>query len=113
MLEAIESGLAITAVGLLAVFVVLAGMAGLVSLLGRLDRGWQERERAQAEARTRKAPTIDDLTLVLITAAVATVIQGRFHVKRIRRIPSVRSRAEVWSQVGRAVLQGSHVILKK
>ena len=52
--------------------------------------------------------SIDDLTLVLIAASCATVIEGRFRIRQITRVPGARAGA--WSQQGRAILLGSHIL---
>lgn len=99
---------AVTATGLVTVFGVLALIALVVSVFRRLDDHWQEREgRADREAVDRE-PTIDDTTLVLIAAAAATAVAGRFRVRRIRRLLSPQAQRTPWSAQGRLILQGSH-----
>ena len=85
----------------------------VVALLKKLDGRWQEHERRLDEAAVHKAPTIDTTTLLLITAAAATVVQGRFRVRRIRRLLSPRRTRTPWSAQGRLTLQGSHAVRKK
>lgn len=99
--------------GIIIVFAVLALIAAVVALFKRLDDRWQAAE-ARAEARAvRKPPTIDDTTLVLIAAACATAVGGRFRVRRIRRLLSPRTRRTPWSAQGRLILQGSHTVERK
>ncbi|MBT3223059.1 MAG: OadG family protein [Proteobacteria bacterium] len=107
--EPYHTGLLITVMGLVTVFAVLATIAMIVYLMQRLDEYWSGRDSVP----TVKEPTIDDLTLVLITAAVATVIEGRFHIRRVRRLGDNDRGPSAWTQRGRAVLQGSHSISKK
>lgn len=97
-------------VGVLIVFGVLALIAAVVGILKRLDDRWLDHEARQLEAAGRREPTIDTTTLVLIAAAAATAVGGRFRVRRIRRLLSPRQKRTPWSSQGRAVLQGSHVV---
>ncbi len=100
-------------IGIAVVFLVLAFIATVVALFRRLDDHWQKRERAQEAAAEEKEPTIDNTTLVLIAAAVATMIQGRFHIRRIRRLLPSDAVSGTWSMQGRSILHGSHVVSKK
>jgi len=94
--------------GILIVFTVLAIISIAVALLRKLDDRWQRSEKKTAEAAVDKDPTIETTTLVLISAAVATVLAGRFRVRRIRRLLSPDQPRTPWSAQGRLVLQGSH-----
>ena len=96
--------------GLVIVFCVLALSAGVVAVFKRLDDHWQEQERLNEAKAVDKAPTIDDTTLLLITAACATVVAGRFKVRRIRRLLSPQTKRTPWSAQGRLILQGSHTV---
>jgi Na+-transporting methylmalonyl-CoA/oxaloacetate decarboxylase gamma subunit len=100
-------------IGLLIVFSVLALIALFVFTIRRVDDRWQEREQAQREAALAKEQNIDSITLVLIAAAVATVVQGRFHIRRVRRLLPRDAFSGPWSVHGRAILHGSHVISKR
>ena len=91
--------------GILIVFSVLALIAGVIALLKKLDDRWQDHER--------RLDTIDTTTLVLISAAVATVVQGRFQVRRIHRLLSPRRTRTPWTAQGRLTLQGSHAVRRK
>ena len=99
--------------GILIVFVVLALIATVVGLFKRLDDRWQAREARAEAAATDRQQTIDDTTLVLIAAACATAVGGRFRVRRIRRLLSPRTRRTPWSAQGRLTLQGSHVVERR
>lgn len=99
--------------GLIIVFAVLALIAGLVGLFKRLDDRWQAREARADAAAGGRAQNIDDITLVLIAAACATTIGGRFRVRRIRRLLSPRTKRTPWSAQGRLILQGSHSVDRK
>jgi len=99
--------------GVLIVFGVLALIATVVALLGKLDGRWQNHERRVDEAALTRPPTIDDTTLVLISAAAAVAIQGRFRIRRIRRLLSPKRKRTPWSAQGRLTLQGSHAVRRK
>jgi Na+-transporting methylmalonyl-CoA/oxaloacetate decarboxylase gamma subunit len=113
MPDPISFGINLTLVGLFIVFAALTAIAIVVGLMRWLDSKGLEREAAEKQAALEKEPTIDNLTLVLISAAVATVLQGRYYIRSVRRIPIVAEKASPWSTQGRAVLLGSHVIPKK
>lgn len=101
---------ALTLAGLIIVFSVLALIALVVAVFKRLDDHWQQQEQQAREKATERPPTIDNTTLVLITAACATVVAGRFRVRRIRRLLSPRTKRTPWSAQGRLTLQGSHTV---
>jgi len=105
-------GIEITLVGITVVFLALLLIAGAVSLMRRLDERWQRSETAAEEAAFGKSPTIDYTTLVLVSAAVATIFLGRARVRSVRRLLPTDFVASPWSVTGRSVLQGSHVISK-
>ena len=96
--------------GLVIVFSVLALIALVVAIFKRLDEHWQEQERANDARALEKVPPIDETTLLLLTAAAATVVAGRFRVRRIRRLLSPRTKRTPWSAQGRLTLQGSHTV---
>jgi Na+-transporting methylmalonyl-CoA/oxaloacetate decarboxylase gamma subunit len=99
--------------GLLIVFAVLAALAVVVSLVRRLDDRWQRAERSAEQAAFEKTPTVDQITLVLISAAVATHLTGRFRIRRVRRLLPRDAPSSPWSHQGRLVLQGSHVVSRR
>ena len=107
-------GLTIAAVGLVSVFVVLTAITLIVGRMRWLDGVLEARAAQRALVSSPEPPkqNIDDITLVLISAAVATVLQGRYHIRAIRRLPRQPGKGS-WSQQGRAELQGSHVIARK
>ncbi|MBI4880186.1 MAG: OadG family protein [Planctomycetes bacterium] len=112
VLHNLLEGLLLSGVGMVIVFAVLALLTGIIAAVRRLDGRWQERERdAEAGALQRDAG-IDSITLILIAAAAATVIGGRHHVRRIRRVRAVHDGGS-WSEQGRIVLQGSHAIARR
>lgn len=101
---------ALTLSGVVIVFGVLTIIALVVAFFKRLDDHWQAQEAEALVRATQKAPTIDDTTLLLITAACATVVAGRFRVRRIRRLLSPKTKRTPWSAQGRLILQGSHTV---
>jgi Na+-transporting methylmalonyl-CoA/oxaloacetate decarboxylase gamma subunit len=113
MAEWLSFGLNITIIGISIVFLALIIISAAISFIKRLDDRWETREKMQTEAALDKDQSIDTTTLVLIAAAVATMIQGRYHIKRIRRLLPRGGEKGPWSVHGRAVLLGSHVVPKK
>lgn len=113
MENTMAEGYTITLVGLLIVFAALAFIASIVGLLRKLDSGSEQRETREAAAALEKDQNIDELTLVLISSAVATVLKGRAHIRSVRRIAHIELPSSPWSSQGRAVLHGSHVPAKK
>ena len=101
---------ALTISGLVIVFSVLALIALVVAIFKRLDDHWQEQEKVAETKALEKEPTIDETTLLLISAACATVVAGRFKVRRIRRLLSPQTKRTPWSAQGRLTLMGSHTV---
>ncbi len=99
--------------GAFIVFCVLTMIALVVTLFKRLDDHWQKQEEAKTENALTKEQNIDDTTLLLIAAACATVVGGRFKVRRIHRLLSPKRRRTPWSAQGRLILQGSHTVPRK
>jgi Na+-transporting methylmalonyl-CoA/oxaloacetate decarboxylase gamma subunit len=95
------------------VFCVLLGIAAVVAVIRRMDGGWQDRERAQAQAAAQRPPTLDELTLVILSAAAATLLAGRTRIRRIRKVVQYEAGSSPWSLQGRATLHGSHVLPKE
>jgi len=106
-------GLVLALIGLVIVFAVLSVLAAVVALVRRLDDRWQEGERAAAEAALQKPPSLDTITLVLIAAGVATYLQGRFRIRRVRRLFPRDAPSSPWSHQGRLVLMGSHLTRRR
>jgi len=108
-------GLDIALVGFAVVFVALSVVALLVSLVRRIDDRWRASEDARAAAAVTRPATIDDTTLVVLAATVATVVGGRHRIRSIRRILSPRDRhtSSTWTHQGRAVLLGSHTVPRR
>ncbi|MDX9856305.1 MAG: OadG family protein [candidate division Zixibacteria bacterium] len=113
MSEELRFGLELTVIGVSIVLGVLWIITGSVSLIRLVDQRWQANEKRAEEEATEREPTIDSTTLVLIAAACATMIQGRFYIRRVRRLMPSTAQTGVWSMQGRAILHGSHVIPKK
>ena len=111
--DALAFGWTMTVVGLGIVFSVLTAIAVMVWTLGRLDDRWRRREAEAAATATEREQTIDDTTLVLICAAVATMLVGRNRIRSVRRLLPPDSPSSPWSAQGRAVLMGSHVPPKR
>jgi len=113
MSDVITQGLVITGIGFGIVFFVQATISLVVALFCRLDVRWKEREERHGEDRLAREPSIDDTTVVIITATVATYMVGRFRIRSVRRLTPWDGVTRVWSLQGRALLQGNHVIVKQ
>ncbi len=113
MPDLLSRALTLTVVGMGIVFAVLAVIVAVISAIRRLDERWQEREEASDRAALERTPTIDATTAVLIAAAAATYVGGRFRVRSVRRLMRSDALTSPWSAQGRTVLQGSHVISRK
>ncbi len=109
MSDTMTFALNLTFAGLVVVFVSLTLISLAISFMRWLD----------AKATPYKAPqvkdsvedqNIDNLTLVLISAAAATMINGRFRIKTVRRMVTRASSHSGWSNQGRSVLMGSHSV---
>jgi len=105
--------LLLSLIGLLIVFVVLWLIVLAVWGLRRLDERWQRLEREKEQRSLERPPGIDSLTLVLIGAAVATLLEGRYRIRSVRRLMRTGAPASSWSQQGRTALQGSHLVPRR
>lgn len=112
-MEGFDFILRFSAIGISIVFVALAVIAIAISWIRRADEGWQAKEKQQAEEALDKDQTTDTTTLVLISAACATLLGGKFHIRRVRRLRPSHSGLGPWAHRGRSVLLGSHVVGKK
>ncbi len=102
-----------TFIGILIVFSALTLIAASIHYISRLEKYTAGRSKTSTDQPPAQKSTIDNITLVLISAAVATMILGRFHIRRIRRLlPGSKVRSP-WSAQGLAILHGSHVLRKQ
>ncbi|MCP4567059.1 MAG: hypothetical protein GY841_05715 [FCB group bacterium] len=101
------------AIGITIVFASLAVIVLAVSLIRRADSSWQSREDRLRKAAANREQNIDTTTLVLLTAAAGTMLTGRFHIRKVRRLRPADVSRGPWSVQGRAILHGSHVVPKK
>ena len=113
MPEWFEYALNFTVVGLLIVFGALIIVALLVAFISKVDDRWRERESAEKQSALAADQNIDTTTLILISAAAATLLQGKFHIRRVRRLLRAGGQRSPWSTQGRAILMGSHVVSKR
>ena len=109
MSEMISFSARFAIIGIAIVFGSLAIITIVISIIRRVDDKWEKREEAKAKAASEREPTIDNTTLVLISAAVATMFQGRAHIRKVRRLLPRDAASSSWSSQGRAVLHGSHI----
>lgn len=107
------NGLVLSVAGILVVFSVLALTSLTVKAMSTLDRRQSEKAASTGAGPAEPSPTIDNTTLVLITAAVATMIEGRFRIRSVRRLLPAENPHSPWATQGRSVLLGSHVMPKK
>jgi len=113
MSEMLSFSIRFAVIGILIVFACLAIIVACISLIRHADRRWQAREEAQEIAALDKEPSIDTTTLILISAAATTMLQGRFYIRKVRRLLPRDAVRGPWSMQGRATLHGSHVVSKK
>lgn len=112
MSESLLSSLGMSFVGVFIVFSTLFILVLLVSFIKWADGKWEERELMEKENALMKQQTIDDTTLVLISAAIATYFKGRAVIRRVRVLPKAPKRGGLWATQARAVLQSSHITKK-
>lgn len=110
--ELFNTAAMITVVGIFITFSVLLLLACIIFFIKWLDHKWEEREHKEEKIAFAKDPNVDDLTLVLISAAIATYYKGRAYVKRVRVLPSTAKRGGSWASQTRTVLQSSHITKK-
>ena len=98
---------------MLIVFGVLASIAAFVWVIRWLDSNWQAREEARRTRELEKEQAVDDTTLVLISAAVATLVQGRARILSVRRLLPIGLQQSAWALRGRLALQESHTLVRR
>lgn len=113
MPEMVMQNLPLALVGLLIVFTVQAIIACMISLIRQVDERWRHEEKARNAEAFDREPTVDSTTLVLVSAAAATVLRGRYRIKSIRRLMPADHKRSPWTAQGRSQLQGSHVVGRK
>ena len=111
--DTLSFGLEISLIGMGVVYLGVLLVTGAITLMRRLDERWQTAERQSEADALMAAPTIDSTTLVLLAAAVATMVAGRHRIRGVRRMLPGESAASAWSVTGRAVIQGSHVMSQR
>lgn len=113
MPDVVRQNLPLALVGLLIVFAVQSIIALTISLIRQLDEKWRHQEKAQNAEALDREPTVDALTVVLVSAAAATVLGGRHRIRSIRRLMPADHKRIPWSAQGRSQMQGSHTIERK
>jgi Na+-transporting methylmalonyl-CoA/oxaloacetate decarboxylase gamma subunit len=109
----LQFSLLFSVVGIVIVFGALIIISLAVSLIRTANEGWEKREAEEKVKALTKDQSIDNITLILIAAAAATMIQGRFYIRSVRRLLPAKTPGGTWSAQGRAILLGSHVVNKK
>lgn len=102
----------LSVMGMTVVFSVLMLVAGLVTLVRRFGGISEPRDHIATAVRSSRDRVLDDLTVVLITAAAITLLKGRGRIRRIRKVRHSEPRSSPWILQGRATLIGSHQIQK-
>jgi Na+-transporting methylmalonyl-CoA/oxaloacetate decarboxylase gamma subunit len=113
MQETLQQNLPLALVGLLIVFMVQIIIALTISGIRQLDEKWRFQEKIDNAEAFDREPTVDATTVVLLSAAAATVLLGRFRIRSIRRLMPADHKRSPWSAQGRSRLQGSHSIERK
>jgi len=112
-MESMEFILRFSLVGILIVFAALTIIAIAITWIRKADDGWQAKETKLAEEALDKEPTVDTTTLLLISAACATIVGGKFFIRSVRRLRPMDTGIGPWAHQGRSVLLGSHIVGKK
>jgi Na+-transporting methylmalonyl-CoA/oxaloacetate decarboxylase gamma subunit len=110
MPEHMQEHLPLALVGLLIVFTVQVIIALAITGIRSVDERWRHEEKKENAAALDREPTVDATTLILVGAAAATVLRGRYRIRSIRRLMPSDAKRSPWSAQGRSMLQGSHSI---
>lgn len=112
MLEVLVSSITRSVIGFSIVFGVLLFLVIGVMIMNWLDNKVSSHALSKNKEEESKMQTVDDTTLVIISAAVATYFGGRARVNRIRVLPNKAKSGGTWAVHGRMALQGSHTAKK-
>ena len=112
-MEILKENLPLAVVGLLIVFGVQAIIALAIYGIRQLDEKWRHQEKRQNADALNRAPTVDATTVVLVSAAAATVLRGRHRIRSIRRLMPADHKRSPWTAQGRSQLLGSHSVERK
>jgi len=97
--------------GMSIVFGSLILISIAVRAMRMIDEWLEESKKKNNLPEPEKEQTLDNLTLVLISAAAAAKLQKRkYSIRSVRRIVSRDATIAGWTMEGRSVLHGSHVI---
>jgi len=97
--------------GMMIVFSSLILISFAISLMRNIDEKLIARKEAKNAPEPEPEQTIDNLTLVLISAAATAALQQRkFRIRSVRRVVSRDAKIAGWTMEGRSVLHGSHVL---
>lgn len=102
-------GLKFSLVGMVIVFISLIIISFSIRLMRMLDERASKLGKPKDEISKPEEQNVDNLTLVLISAAAAATVNKKFKIKSVRRMVS-RDSAGSWTVQGRSVLHGSHVL---
>ncbi len=101
-------------IGFSIVFSVLLLLVVMVYIFNWADEKLVTRQlvKVKDDGVNKKMQGIDDTTLVLLSAAVATYFNGRAYITKVRVLPNKPRVGSSWNVQGRIALQGSHVLKK-
>ncbi|MFH2035447.1 MAG: hypothetical protein ABIJ45_03515 [Candidatus Zixiibacteriota bacterium] len=100
-------------IGTIIVFTALTIIALTIYYVSKAEKYFADKAEVLEDFPADQKSNIDNTTLVLISAAVATMLQGRYYIKRVRRLLPGNHINSPWASQGLAILHGSHVIKKQ
>jgi len=114
MEQNLEYALRLSVAGISIVFTSLIIISLVVSIMRQIDEKIERRKADSKDEEPKKEQTLDNTTLVLISAAAAATVRHRnFRIRSVRRIVSRDARGAGWTMQGRSVLHGSHIVNMK
>jgi len=108
----LQFGINITLVGLVIVFTALCLIALFIKLISKLDKTFikaEKKQKHEAINRGKNEPGIDDITLIIIAAAVCAILGKKSKIRKIKKIDNQKN---TWATAGRLTLMASHSLKK-
>ncbi|ADD68589.1 hypothetical protein Dacet_1825 [Denitrovibrio acetiphilus DSM 12809] len=103
--------LKLSVAGMLIVFTSLILISFAISLMRTIDEKLIRAKELRNEPEPKQKQTLDNITLLLISAAAAAAVrQKNFRIRSVRRIVTRDAKIAGWTMEGRSVLHGSHVL---
>lgn len=101
--------LSVAGIGIVFASLILIAIA--IRTMRSIDEALIKKREQKDVPESAKEQTLDNLTLVLISAAVAAKLQEKkYAIRNVRRIVSRDATIASWTMEGLGVLHGSHVI---